>query len=141
MKYNLFRQATSMALGCAVPEDRAVPAFLQSERWEFLGKVDVASARLWGFNDEAAETGFLFNGFHLFQEIKAPNGQVQADATVFSERSPALDRRSHGTDNIDLHPETTARTSCLATGRRGPTSTMTLPPRTDRRPHGLLPLG
>jgi len=68
-----------MALRCAIPEDQVLPAFVKGERWEFLGTVDAASARLWGFNDEAAETGVRYNGFHLFQEVKMSGRQLRLE--------------------------------------------------------------
>ena len=42
--YNLFRQGDKPDLYCAVPEDRALPSFLQGHPWAFVGEVTEATA-------------------------------------------------------------------------------------------------
>ena len=63
--YNLFRSKAD-GLYCAVPEDRAVPAFLTADVWEFSGKTDQQHGAPLGFNGAAAVTGVRFNGFYIF---------------------------------------------------------------------------
>lgn len=63
--YNLFRSTQQEGLVCAVPEERSVPSFVASPRWQFGGRLDTGEAPL-GFDREAAATGVRFNGFYLF---------------------------------------------------------------------------
>jgi hypothetical protein len=65
--YNLFRRREETGVVCAVPEDRAVPGFLQGQAWEFAGKVDGRLPPPIGFDRRAASSGVRFNGFYLFQ--------------------------------------------------------------------------
>lgn len=65
--YNLFRHKAEGDVYCAVPEDRAVPAFLNASVWEFTGKVDYAGALPSGFDAKVASTGVRFNGFYVYQ--------------------------------------------------------------------------
>jgi hypothetical protein len=64
--YNLFRSKCQEGLYCAVPEDRAVPPFVNGDLWEFGGKVDQQLSPPLGFNGNAAHTSVRFNGFYLF---------------------------------------------------------------------------
>jgi hypothetical protein len=70
--YNLFRRRAEPDLYCAVPEDRAVPAFVESEAWEFAGKVKEASEPD-AFHRRAARVGVHLTGFYLFQAVRAPH--------------------------------------------------------------------
>ena len=70
--YNLFRLKDGEGLCCAVPENRAVPSFVDGRRWTFGGKVEDQTARPPGFDGKAAETAVRFNGFYLFQTADRP---------------------------------------------------------------------
>jgi len=65
--FNLFRRKRQQDLYCAVPEDYAVPSFLNPREWEFGGKVEHPAASPGGFDPKAASTSVRFNGFYLFQ--------------------------------------------------------------------------
>jgi hypothetical protein len=62
--YNLFRRKNEADLYCAVPEDRAVPAFLTDRTWEYAQSLEVDT--LSGFDAAAAEASTTANGFYLF---------------------------------------------------------------------------
>jgi hypothetical protein len=62
--YNLFRRKGMADLYCAVPQDRAVPAFLTDRTWEYAEFFEVD--RLSGFDATAAEASAAANGFYLF---------------------------------------------------------------------------
>ncbi|WP_414473895.1 hypothetical protein [Microvirga sp. M2] len=82
--YNLFRRKWPPDLGCAVPEDRPVPAFLDGSSWEYAGTLRQDDAPPPGFDPAAAECGARWNGFHLFQTVRP--GPVQAPACRLRER-------------------------------------------------------
>src|SRR4051794_6584478 len=63
--YTLFRSEDKPDLYCAVPEDRAVPVFVQGDHWTFVGRITRAAA-LPGFQEEQARSGVRLNGFYLF---------------------------------------------------------------------------
>jgi hypothetical protein len=63
--YNLF-QYSACDLLCAVPESRPVPGFIREPVWQFVGKLQDTEAAPTGFNEQAAQTGVRYNGFHLF---------------------------------------------------------------------------
>jgi hypothetical protein len=66
--YNLFRTRTSDVY-CAVPEDRPVPRFVGSKRWEFTGKLDeTSSAKL----PRSLTVAVRFNGFYIFHPFETP---------------------------------------------------------------------
>ncbi len=65
--YNVFRAKHEAQTYCAVPEDRAVPRFLNAQAWEFEGKIDGVGPGPLGFDEAAAAVGVRFNGFYLFQ--------------------------------------------------------------------------
>jgi hypothetical protein len=65
--YNLFRRKRQ-SLICAVPEDCAVPAFLDGRRWEFGGTLHEGHPPL-GFDPKAAAAGVRYNGFYLFERF------------------------------------------------------------------------
>lgn len=65
--YNLFRRKGPSDLLCAVPEDRAVPAFVSATAWEFTQKLENDNTLPSGFNRRAATMGVRFNGFYLYQ--------------------------------------------------------------------------
>lgn len=67
--YNLFRRKRKQDFYCAVPEDRAVPTFLQAETWEFDRRVEEPARAPFGFDPKAAREGSRFNGFYLFQAV------------------------------------------------------------------------
>jgi hypothetical protein len=67
--YNLFRTRAGECLICAVPEGRAVPAFLTGRRWSYKGRLDSARTTPLGFDARAARTGVRFNGFYLFADF------------------------------------------------------------------------
>jgi len=73
--YNLFRSEDLADLYCAVPEDRAVPSFVQAGAWSYDGKLlDEGAPR--AFDHAAAMIGVRFNGFHLFQDLGSPSSEV-----------------------------------------------------------------
>ena len=74
--YNLFRRKNQEELACAVPVDRTLPTFLTDALWEFGGTTDDKPFCSWVFNREAAEASVRYNGFYLFQLIKAPDVQL-----------------------------------------------------------------
>jgi hypothetical protein len=71
--YNLFRQKADRDVFCAVPEDRAVPAFL-TDRWEFGGKINHPHDAPPGFDPGKAELSARLNGFYVFQRRPVPTG-------------------------------------------------------------------
>ena len=75
MTYNLFRSEDLDALYCAVPEDRAVPSFVQAGAWSYDRKLLNEGAPR-AFDDAAASIGVRFNGFHLFQDLGSPSPEV-----------------------------------------------------------------
>ena len=62
--YNLFRRKREADLYCAIPEDYAVPEFLNPEDWEFAESLELSA--LSGFDAAAAEVSVQANGFYLF---------------------------------------------------------------------------
>jgi len=66
--YNLFRSEHLEELYCAVPEDRAVPRFVQAGAWCYARKLPEEGAPQ-EFDRAAARAGVRFNGFHLFQGV------------------------------------------------------------------------
>lgn len=66
--YNLFRRRSEPEMLCAVPEDRAVPAFLSGDDWEFRGKSAEGPVEtpLGAFDLHAARASVRFNGFYLY---------------------------------------------------------------------------
>jgi hypothetical protein len=69
--YNLFRNKCLPEIVCAVPEDRPVPHFIDSEQWAFEQPLRSPEARPAGFDSNAARTGVRFNGFYLFYAFAA----------------------------------------------------------------------
>jgi hypothetical protein len=67
--YNLFRRKRKQDFYCAVPEDRAVPAFLHADNWEFDRRVEETAGAPFGFDARAAQEGSRFIGFYLFQAV------------------------------------------------------------------------
>ncbi|QRM30384.1 hypothetical protein JO965_05065 [Microvirga sp. VF16] len=65
--YNLFGNSQRPEILCAVREDYPIPSFITSEQWVYVGSLRSDDARPPGFDNRAAATGVLFNGFHLFQ--------------------------------------------------------------------------
>ncbi|WP_262265749.1 hypothetical protein [Microvirga yunnanensis] len=90
--YNLFRRKLTPDLGCAVPEDRPVPAFLDGSTWEYAGTLRQDDVLPRGFEPTAAECGTRLNGFHLFQII----GAVAAGAPIEIRRFGAPAHASAG---------------------------------------------
>ena len=68
--YNLFRGKGQNALFCAVPEERSVPSFLTSRRWEFSGRLDGQQRRPRGFDFKAARAASRFNGYYFFLDFE-----------------------------------------------------------------------
>jgi hypothetical protein len=64
--YNLFHCKAGPDLYCAVPEDLAVPAFLNNS-WMYAGTLRDSAQHPCGFDYKAAVVGFRLIGFHLFQ--------------------------------------------------------------------------
>lgn len=64
--YNLFRTRPRPELLCAVPEDRPVPGFLDSDEWG-LSRLQPLDKYPPGFENRAAQVGVRFNGFYLLQ--------------------------------------------------------------------------
>ncbi len=65
--YNLFRHRGRNGLVCAVPEERHVPAFLESPGWLYSGRIGASAETPLGFDAKAADAGVRFNGFYLFE--------------------------------------------------------------------------
>jgi hypothetical protein len=65
-RYDLFRSRHEPELYCAVPEGRPGPAFVHSDRWLPVGRMDEAAATPPGFDRKAARVAVRFNGFYLF---------------------------------------------------------------------------
>lgn len=78
-RYDLFRNRHEPELYCAVPENRAAPAFVQSDGWQVAGQIDEADPVPLGFDREAARTGSHLNGFYLFVAF-GPIPAWEADA-------------------------------------------------------------
>jgi hypothetical protein len=74
--YNLFRRKNQEELACAVPVDRPLPTFLTDALWEFGGTTEGKPFCSWVFNREAAEASVRYNGFYLFQLIRASDVQL-----------------------------------------------------------------
>ena len=73
---NLFHCKAGPDLYCAVPEDLAVPAFLNND-WTYAGTLRDGAEYPCGFDRNAAVIGFRLIGFHLFQtagSTQHPNG-------------------------------------------------------------------
>ena len=66
--YNVFRRK-GYRVYCAVPEDSAVPPFVDPKTWAFRGKLSELRDAPLGFDDKAAEVGVRFNGFYLFHDF------------------------------------------------------------------------
>jgi hypothetical protein len=67
--YNLFRSKGPYGLFCAVPEERSVPRFVASPRWEFRGRIDGVDKHPGDFDEHAAAASARFNGFYLFSDF------------------------------------------------------------------------
>lgn len=65
----MFRNLERIDLCCAVPEDQAVPPFVTSAAWVFVGRTTPGSKPR-GFEPEIALEGAARIGFYLFQEIR-----------------------------------------------------------------------
>lgn len=65
--YNLFRRKTECGVYCAVPEDWAIPSFVQGRAWAYSGGIEGDARTLVGFDARAAATSVRFNGFYLFE--------------------------------------------------------------------------
>ncbi len=74
--YNLFRRKNQEELACAVPVDRPLPTFLTDTLWEFGGTTEDKPFCSWVFNREAADASVRYNGFYLFQLIRASDVQL-----------------------------------------------------------------
>ena len=70
LAFNLFRRKCLSDLYCAVPEDYAVPSFINPSDWEFGGKVDETRRSPRGFDPKAAAATVRYNGFYLFQDFR-----------------------------------------------------------------------
>ncbi len=68
--YNLFQRENKPDLYCAVPEDRAVPAFLRGNDWAFVGRITEGAA-LPGFWEDCARSSVRLNGFYLFMTFRS----------------------------------------------------------------------
>ncbi|MGJ3262567.1 MAG: hypothetical protein ACFE0R_04955 [Salinarimonas sp.] len=66
-RFNVFMRLDSRELRCAVPEDRAVPAFIDARGWAFVGRVDGVTPPPRGFDTRAADLVARWNGFYLFE--------------------------------------------------------------------------
>lgn len=64
--YNLFRRRGEDDLVLAVPQHRAVPAFLTGESWSFDRAVERTADAPLGFDARAAGQGARLNGYYLF---------------------------------------------------------------------------
>jgi hypothetical protein len=77
--YNLFRRADREALVCAVPEDSPVPAFIRGTSWEFGGRLEGTTIGSSQFDREAADISVRYNGFYLFQLVRASDLPLSLD--------------------------------------------------------------
>lgn len=64
--FNVFRRKLQPLLRCAVRQDRAVPAFIHGETWEFSGTV-MGEVPPPGFRMGDAIRAVQFPGYYLFQ--------------------------------------------------------------------------
>jgi hypothetical protein len=78
-RYDLFRSRHEPELYCAVPEGRPGPAFVHSDRWLPVGRLDEATPAPLGFDRKAARTAVRFNDFYLFIAFDGVPG-VHADS-------------------------------------------------------------
>jgi hypothetical protein len=69
--FNLFRRCLGSEVYCAVPEDRAVPAFIRGNIWEFAGKVEPQRGRLIAFDMAEVESSVRSSGYFLFNSAPA----------------------------------------------------------------------
>ncbi|WP_372424650.1 hypothetical protein [Salinarimonas chemoclinalis] len=67
-RFNVFMRRDAQELRCAVPEDRAVPAFIVAQDWAFVGRLDGETPAPRGFDTRAADVLARWNGFYLFEE-------------------------------------------------------------------------
>jgi hypothetical protein len=77
--YDLFRSRHEPELYCAVPEGQPRPAFVYSDRWLPVGRMDEAAPAPLGFDRKAARIAVRFNGFYLFVAFDGVPG-VPADS-------------------------------------------------------------
>ncbi|WP_245259024.1 hypothetical protein [Salinarimonas rosea] len=66
-RFNVFMRRDAQELRCAVPEDRAVPAFIDARDWAFVGRLDGETPVPHGFDTRAADVLARWNGFYLFE--------------------------------------------------------------------------
>jgi hypothetical protein len=85
-RYDLFRSRSEPEIYCAVPEGRPGPAFIYSDRWLPVGRLDEAAPAPLGFDRKAAEIAVRFNGFYLFIAFGRVTG-VHADSVGSLPRS------------------------------------------------------
>ncbi|HVL71484.1 MAG TPA: hypothetical protein VM434_06315 [Beijerinckiaceae bacterium] len=69
--YNLFRRKREADLVCAVPEDCAVPAFVDGRGWEYGGRTEDGPRAPPGFDSAAARQAVRLSGFYLFHRLRA----------------------------------------------------------------------
>jgi hypothetical protein len=76
--YNLFHRKGGPDVFCAVPEDCAVPSFLNGTFWEFSGKIDGSSGPPTGFDRRTAATAVRFNGCYFFEPLGMAGSPLSA---------------------------------------------------------------
>jgi hypothetical protein len=96
--YNLFRRTDREALVCAVPEDSPVPAFIRGTSWEFGGCLEGTSIGSSQFDREAADISVRYNGFYLFQLVRASDLPLRIErgctqGTLTQHRPATMTRR------------------------------------------------
>ena len=81
--YNLFRSKSLPDIVCAVPEDRPVPNFIDSDQWAFEQPLRPSDACPAGFHEHAARAGVRFNGFYLFYAL-ASSSVIQSALEIMT---------------------------------------------------------
>ena len=64
--FNVFRRKLKPSLRCAVRQDRAVPAFIDNETWEFSGTVTGETPPP-GFRADDADRAMQSPGYYLYR--------------------------------------------------------------------------
>ena len=77
--YNLFRRTDRQALVCAVPEEAPVPDFIRGASWEFCGRLEGTAIGSSRFDRKAADISIRYNGFYLFQLVRASDLPLGVD--------------------------------------------------------------
>ncbi|MFN3686741.1 hypothetical protein [Salinarimonas sp.] len=108
--YNLFSREDMPDLVCAVPEDRAVPAFL-GDAWLYRGRIAEPSRALPGFDMRAAAAGVRLVGYYLLHNLAVRRVRTG---------EPRIGRRSDcGTRALPERPRAIGAARPQTSGRNG----------------------